>query len=210
MKNKKTPRLIPAIIQDYSTKEVLMLGYMSRESLTRSIEDKRTWFYSRSKARLWNKGESSGNFQDIEEIRYDCDRDALLVLVRQKGDACHTGHKSCFYRTLRSKSEEDLELDFKEYSDARILEEVYGVIDSRIKQSVDDSYTYSLHKKGLDEILKKTGEEVIEVIIGAKHQDKRRLVSEISDLLYHLLVLLVEKGISLQEIYDELRSRRQK
>jgi len=208
MKEEKMPFLIPAIIQDHKTKEVLMLGYMSKQSLEKSIQTKRTWFYSRSKKRLWNKGETSGNFQNIKEIKYDCDNDTLLISVEQIGNACHTGNKSCFYRSLEDGDIEKTGLDFKSHSGAGILDEVYGVIQQRLEEKADDSYTYSLHKKGIEEILKKLGEEVIEVIISAKYEEKGKSVYEVADLLYHLMVMMVEKNISLDDIYDELRSRR--
>lgn len=208
MKEEKMPFLIPAIIQDYKTKEVLMLAYMSKQSLIKSLKTKRTWFYSRSKQRLWNKGETSGNFQEIKEIKYDCDEDTLLIFVDQKGDACHTGNRSCFYRKLEGMDIEKVGLDFKGISGKQILEEVYGVIEERIREGADDSYTFSLHKKGIEEILKKIGEEVIEIIISAKYEKKEKTIYEIADLLYHLMVMMVEKEITLEDIYDELRSRR--
>ncbi len=205
----KNTGLIPAVIQDYKTKEVLMLAYMSKESLKKSLSTGTTWFWSRTKKRLWNKGQASGNIQKIKEIKYDCDGDALLIIVEQIGNACHTGNRSCFYRTLENI---DNNLDFKKYfkenSKQNILDELYGVIESRIKNKVSDSYTYSLHKKGLDEIIKKFGEESMEVILSSKHQEKQDTVSEIADLVYHLLVLMVEKKITLNELFDELKSRR--
>ena len=190
----KNTGLIPTVIQDYKTKEVLMLAYMNKESLKKSLSTGTTWFWSRTKKKLWNKGQVSGNIQKIKEIKYDCDGDALLVSVEQIGNACHTGMRSCFYRTLENI---DTNLDFKKYfkenSKQNILDELYRVIESRIKNKVSDSYTYSLHKKGLDEIIKKFGEESMEVILSSKHQEKQDMVSEIADLVYHLLVLMVEK-----------------
>jgi len=208
MDKKETPKLIPAIIQDHTTKQVLMLGYMSEGSLKKSIETKRTWFYSRSRSTLWNKGETSGNFQDIKEIKYDCDKDTLLILVDQKGQACHTGNKSCFFRTLKRKDIGDIGLEFKQNTREEIISELYAVISKRIKEKVEGSYTYLLHKKGTEEVLKKLGEEAVEVIIGARYQDKERLISEIADLLYHLLVLMVEKKVLPEDVFYELRSRR--
>ncbi len=201
--------LIPAIIQDADTKEVLMLAYMNRQSLEKSVESGTTWFWSRSKNRLWNKGETSGNIQKIKEIKYDCDGDTLLVLVDQTGDACHTGNRSCFYRILEEAGRDiDFEKNNKGIAAGEILAELYGVIDNRIKNKISGSYTYSLHKKGLDEIIKKIGEEATEIIIASKYQEKKDLVNEIADLIYHLLVLLVEKKINLDEVFGELRSRR--
>lgn len=207
-KNKNTG-LIPAVIQDCKTKEVLMLAYMNKESLKKSLSTGTTWFWSRTKKRLWNKGQASGNIQKIKEIKYDCDGDTLLISVEQIGNACHTGMKSCFYRTLENI---DNNLDFKKYfkenSKQNILDELYGVIESRINNKVSDSYTYSLHKKGLDEIIKKFGEESMEVILSSKHQEKQDMISEIADLVYHLLILMVEKKITLNELFDELKNRR--
>lgn len=199
-------KLIPTIVQDYSTGQVLMLAYMNKESINKSIETGTTWFWSRTRKKLWNKGETSGNVQKIKEIRYDCDGDSLLVLVEQVGDACHTGNKSCFYRKLNKKDIGKLDMGKGSYN--VILEELYGVLQQRIKDKAPDSYTYSLHKKGLDEIIKKVGEESIEVVLSAKHQKKEDLIYEVGDLIYHLLLLLVEKEISLEEICRELESRR--
>lgn len=205
----KNMKLIPAIIQDFETKEVLMLAYMDSISLKKSIAEGKTWFWSRSKKRLWNKGETSGNIQEIKEIRYDCDNDSLLIQVKQTGPACHTGRKSCFYRILEDpETDIDFENNSKVSGDEAVLQELYDVIVERISEKKEDSYTYSLHKKGLEEIMKKMGEEAIEVIIASKHQDKKDIIYETGDLIYHLLVLLVEKKIMLKEIFDELRSRR--
>ena len=206
--DKKT--IIPAIVQDYKTREVLMLAYMDMESLKKSIEEGYTWFWSRSKKRLWKKGETSGNTQKIIEMRYDCDNDAILVQVEQKGVACHTGNMSCFYRKLKDP---EFDIDFKKdmdtsYGDSGIIAELYNVIKKRISEKKDGSYTYSLHKKGIDEILKKIGEEAIEVILAAKHQEKRDVIYESGDLFYHLLVLMAEEGIEPDDIFGELRSRR--
>ena len=206
---KKNTKIIPAIIQDFKTKEVLMLAYMDIISLKKSIAEGKTWFWSRSKKRLWNKGETSGNIQEIKEIRYDCDNDSLLIQVEQTGPACHTGNESCFYRILKDpETDVDFEKNSKGLADEAVLQELYDVIMERISEKKEDSYTYSLHKKGLEEIMKKMGEEAIEVIIASKHQDKKDIIYETGDLLYHLLVLLVEKKIKLEEIFDELRSRR--
>jgi len=161
--------LIPAIIQDYNSREVLMLAYMNQESLKKSIETKTTWFWSRSRQKLWNKGETSGNYQTIKEIRYDCDGDALLFLVEQVGVACHTGHKSCFYRELGDSIR--VQLNFKE-SGCNILDELYRVITKRIEQKTDSSYTYSLHRKGLDEILKKVTAEGTGVLFVSSELDE--------------------------------------
>jgi phosphoribosyl-ATP pyrophosphohydrolase/phosphoribosyl-AMP cyclohydrolase len=205
----KDPGLITAVIQDYRNGEVLMVAYMSRESLKKSMETGLTWFWSRSRKKLWQKGETSGNIQKIKDIKYDCDGDALLISVEQMGNACHTGNRSCFYRTLKNI---DRDIDFKKVSGSdpgrNIIDELYGVIESRIRNKAPDSYTYSLHKKGLDEIIKKFGEESMEVVLASKHQDKKSTVYEIADLLYHLLVLMAEKRITLKEVFCELEGRR--
>ena len=206
--------LIPAIIQDFKTGEVLMLAYMNRESLRRSIRTKTTWFWSRSRQEYWNKGSTSGNRQNIKEINYDCDNDTLLIRVEQIGNACHTGARSCFFNKMDlSDDADEKSLDKLQFvpsitGRSGILQELYGVIEKRIAAKAEDSYTYSLHKKGLKEILKKIGEEGIEVIIASKNETRERVIYEISDLLYHLLVLMVEKKISLDDIFRELSSRR--
>ncbi len=207
-KNKKIG-LIPAVIQDHKSGDVLMLAYMSKESLEKSLETGTTWFWSRDRKKLWNKGETSGNIQKIKNIKYDCYGNALLIGVEQVGNACHTGRRSCFYRTLKG-IEKDLDFGryFKEEGKKNILEELYGVVESRIKNKVSDSYTYSLHKKGLDEIIKKFGEESMEVVLSAKHQKKQDIINEIADMIYHLIVLMVEKKVTLEQVYEELENRR--
>ncbi|MDD5621704.1 MAG: bifunctional phosphoribosyl-AMP cyclohydrolase/phosphoribosyl-ATP diphosphatase HisIE [Actinomycetota bacterium] len=215
-KNNKTGKenndkvgLVPAIIQDYKTGKVLMLAYMSRQSLTKSLDTGLTWFWSRTRKSLWKKGESSGNIQKIKTIKYDCYGNSLLISVEQEGNACHTGNKSCFYRKLKD-IEEDLDFDkyFKESPKENILNELYSIIEERIRNKISDSYTYSLHKKGLDEIIKKFGEESMEIVLASKHQGKKDMINEISDMFYHLLVLMVEKKITLEEVFGELKSRR--
>lgn len=206
---KKNTKIIPAVIQDFSTKEVLMLAYMDIGSLKKSISEGTTWFWSRSKGRLWNKGETSGNKQQIKEIRYDCDNDSLLIQVEQTGPACHTEERSCFYRTLEDPEKDiDFEKSSEESVNDTILGELYNVIQEKISGKNESSYTYSLHRKGLEEIMKKIGEEAIEIILACSHQDRKDIIYETGDLLYHLLVLLVEKKIKLEEIFEELRSRR--
>ena len=216
--------LIPTIIQDYKTNAVLMLAYMSKESLKKSIETGTTWFWSRSRKQLWNKGETSGNTQTIKEIKYDCDGDTLLIKVEQKGNACHTGNISCFFneidfknKTFNQKDIKNLKSSLKNYnrapsitasSNAEILYELYDIVVSRIEEKAPNSYTYSLHKKGLDEIIKKVGEESVEVMLSSKHQAKGKTVYEIADLIYHLIVLMVEKKIKLDDIFKELKSRK--
>lgn len=205
--------LVPAIIQDIDSGRVLMMAYMNRESLLKTLESGRTCFYSRSRQELWVKGETSGHVQNVREIFYDCDQDCLLIQVEQVGAACHTGHYSCFYRSIEGEEKElplyNLE---KIYADGPqgpgILYELYEVIKGRKNTMPAGSYTAYLFEKGIDKILKKVGEENAEVIIAAKNPDKSELVYEASDLIYHLLVLLVERGVELPEIFGELRSRR--
>lgn len=189
--------LIPAVVQDYRSKEVLTVAYMNRESLEITVRERRTCFYSRSRKTLWRKGETSGNVQTVVDIRYDCDGDALVVEVDKAGPACHTGSVSCFFNTLYENP------DYKQFS----LNALYEMIKGRKTEKKEGSYTTYLFEKGLDKILKKVGEESAEVLIAAKGGSKEETIFEISDLTYHLLVLMVEAGISTDEIFDELASR---
>ncbi len=187
--------LIPAIVQDASTREVLTLAYMNRESLARTIETRETWFWSRSRNELWHKGETSGNTQQVVDLVADCDDDAIVVLVTPAGPACHTGARSCF----DLKQDEDL---------AGVLTQLYKLIESRERERPEGSYTTYLFDQGIDKILKKVGEESAETIIAAKNEETTPLVSEVSDLIYHLLVLLVARGVSLDQVREELVLRR--
>ena len=189
--------LIPAVIIDYYTKEVLTLAYMNKESLKISIEEGKTCFYSRSRQKLWRKGETSENYQYIQCIKSDCDNDALVVEVIKDGPACHTGSESCFMNEVYSKE------DYKDFS----IDKLYELIRGRKINQTEGSYTTYLFKSGIDKILKKVGEECTEVIIGAKNDSKKETVYELSDLLYHSLVLMVEKGISINDIKNELAGR---
>ncbi|MBQ8319693.1 MAG: bifunctional phosphoribosyl-AMP cyclohydrolase/phosphoribosyl-ATP diphosphatase HisIE [Clostridia bacterium] len=189
--------LIPAIVVDSVTKEVLTLAYMNEESLKISIEEKRTCFWSRSRQELWRKGETSGNVQHIVSITADCDKDALVVVVDKEGPACHTGAESCFYQPVFENDERS------EFS----LQGLMKLIEGRKTNPAEGSYTTYLFNKGLDKILKKIGEESTEVIIAAKAQDKKETIYELSDLAYHALVLMIEAGISLEDIHKELASR---
>lgn len=205
--------LIPAIIQDYKTGQVLMMAYMNEEALKKTVETKKTWFYSRSRQKLWMKGEESGHVQEVKEIRYDCDADALLIKVEQTGVACHTGHYSCFYRDIEGREVEEKVLNEENIyalgkEGPSILLELYEVIKNRKQEMPEGSYTAYLFSKGIDKILKKVGEETAEVIIAAKNPDKGETIYEIADLFYHLLVLMVEKGVELSEVFGELRKRR--
>lgn len=204
--------LIPAIIQDAVSGQVLMMAYMNAEALNKTLETGKTWFYSRSRQSLWMKGESSGHIQQVKEIRYDCDQDTLLILVEQTGAACHTGHYSCFYRSADGQEIEppvfNADQVYQQKEGPAILLELFEVILQRQQERPEGSYTSYLFDQGLDKILKKVGEETAEVIIAAKNPDQAELVYEASDLLYHLMVLLVEKGVGWSEVFAELRSRR--
>ncbi len=196
--------LIPAIVQDYRTDEVLMLAYMNKESIKKTLETGRTWFWSRSRKQYWCKGETSGNVQHVKEIKYDCDADTLLVLVEQVGVACHTGERSCFYRSIATSHQPPATRE-KLWI---ILDELYEVIGQRKKDVPKGSYTAELFEEGQDKILAKIEEESAEVIDAAKNKDNSEVIWETADLLYHLLVLLVNKGISLEEVAGELEKRR--
>ena len=189
--------LIPAIVTDFYTKKVLMLAYMNEESLKISMEEGKTCFFSRSRQKLWRKGETSGNFQHIQSIKTDCDRDTLLVSVIKDGPACHTGSESCFTEDIWNAGENS---DFS-------VEALYELIRGRKVNKKEGSYTTYLFDKGLDKILKKVGEESTEVIIAAKDSDKGETVYEIADLMYHVLVLMVEAGIDIKDIMCELQKR---
>ncbi|MFK3935950.1 bifunctional phosphoribosyl-AMP cyclohydrolase/phosphoribosyl-ATP diphosphatase HisIE [Alkalihalobacillus sp. NPDC078783] len=194
--------LVPAIVQDAASKEVLTLAYMNQESLTKSLETKETWFYSRSRQELWHKGETSGNTQKIQDIRYDCDKDALLVLVTPDGPACHKGTYTCF-----SSSLDEQEVAVSEKSSVAILTELERIIAEREAERPEGAYTTYLFEKGVDKILKKVGEESAEVIIAAKNRDREELTNEAADLLYHLFVLLREQKVSFSEVTDILKER---
>ena len=189
--------LIPAIVVDAVTKKVLTLAYMNKESLQISIEKGLTCFWSRSRKELWLKGETSGNYQHIVSITADCDKDALVVLVEKDGPACHTGSDSCFEAPVWESDE------LHEFS----LEGLMKLIEGRKTDRKEGSYTTYLFEKGLDKILKKVGEESTEVIIAAKAEDRAETIYEIADLAYHVMVLMIEAGISLEDIHRELASR---
>lgn len=189
--------LIPAIIIDYYTKEVLTLAYMNKESLEISLKEGKTCFYSRSRKELWRKGETSKNYQHIQSIKSDCDNDALVIEVIKDGPACHTGAESCFMNEIYQKE------NYKDFS----VYKLYELIRGRKINMTEGSYTTYLFNSGIDKILKKIGEESSEVIIGAKNGSKEEIIYELSDLLYHSLVLMVEKNITLNDIKDELSKR---
>jgi phosphoribosyl-AMP cyclohydrolase / phosphoribosyl-ATP pyrophosphohydrolase len=216
---------VPAIIQDAASKEVLMLGYMNEESLHKTIESGETWFWSRSRKKLWHKGATSGNIQKVTDIAYDCDQDTLLVKVVPAGPACHTGRYRCFQSAgtqgLQASShlvngdpslaakENGLLTSFGRQDGGRftILSDLESVIASREAERPEGAYTTYLFEKGLDKILKKVGEETAEVIIAAKNQDKDELRYETADLIFHLLVLLRELKLPLDDVMDELEKR---
>lgn len=188
--------LIPAIVQDHYSKKVLMLAYMNAESLDITIKEGRTCFFSRSRQELWRKGETSGNTQQVVSIRTDCDKDTLLIDVIKNGPACHTGSESCFFEDIVAPEAEEFS-----------YEGLYEMLVGRKVNKKEGSYTTYLFEKGIDKILKKVGEECTEVIIGAKGGDKAETVYEIADLLYHITVLMIEMGISLEEVTAELAKR---
>ena len=220
--------LIPAIVQDYATKEVLMVAYMNQEAVEKTLSTMETWFWSRSRQKFWHKGESSGNVQKVREIYYDCDKDTLLVLVDQKGAACHEGYYSCFHyrinqdRTVETVGEQQFDPDevygkttehkqeanAPETAGSGVLDELHQVILDRKEKMPEGAYTTYLFEMGIDKILKKVGEETAEVILGAKNGDKQELVRETADLFYHLMVLMAEQDVLPGEVFAELKKRR--
>ncbi|MBQ6899831.1 MAG: bifunctional phosphoribosyl-AMP cyclohydrolase/phosphoribosyl-ATP diphosphatase HisIE [Firmicutes bacterium] len=189
--------LIPAIVVDALSKQVLTLAYMNRESLEISMEKGLTCFYSRSRQELWLKGETSGNYQHIVSITADCDKDALVVMVEKDGPACHTGSESCFFEPLyKAEGKNEFSMDG-----------LYELLQGRKTDMPEGSYTTYLFQKGIDKILKKIGEESTEVIIASKADDKKETIYEIADLAYHVMVMMVEMGISLEDVRKELASR---
>ena len=189
--------LIPAVVVDSISKKVLTVAYMNRESLEITMEKGLTCFYSRSRGELWLKGETSGNYQHVVSITADCDNDALVVVVEKDGPACHTGTDSCFTKPVYQSEE------LSEFS----LEGLYGLLMDRKAKMPEGSYTTYLFEKGVDKMLKKIGEESTEVIIAGKANDKKETVYEIADLAYHVMVLMCEMGISVEDVHRELASR---
>ena len=192
--------LVPVVVQDYRTNEVLMVAYMDKEAYGRTIETGRMHYHSRSRDTLWLKGETSGHFQFVKSLMADCDYDTILARVKQVGVACHTGSRTCFFHTIADKS-------FSEKNPQKVLDNVYGVIKDRQTNPKEGSYTNYLFDKGLDKILKKVGEEATEMVIAAKNESSGELVYEMADFLYHMMVLMAERGISWEEITDELARR---
>lgn len=200
--------LIPTITQDERTKKVLMVAYMNKEALQKTLETGKVHYYSRSRQKLWLKGESSGHFQIVKEIAFDCDLDAVLIQVEQIGGACHTGHRSCFYRSLQNNELQEKEENAINPDKFEVLQQVYEVIVDRRKNPKEGSYTNYLFDKGIDKMLKKVGEESAEVIIASKNNDKAEITYEMSDLLYHLMVVMVQTGVKWDDLCNELIKRR--
>lgn len=195
--------LVPAIVQDASSQQVLMLAYMNEQSLKLTLEHRETWFYSRSRQELWHKGATSGHTQKVHSIHYDCDADTLLIQVFPQGPACHTGEQSCFYQVLQSEPG-SRSPDLTRFS---ILAKLEETIASRDELRPEGAYTTYLFEKGVDKILKKVGEETAEVIIAAKNRSPQELSYEASDLIFHLLVLLREQKLPLDHVLRELEQR---
>lgn len=191
--------LIPAIIQEYASGEVLMMAFMNQESLRKTVDSGRTWFWSRSRQELWNKGATSGHFQEVRGISYDCDLDCLLVLVDQSGPACHTDEHTCFHRSLDGVEPKPAAFE--------ALTRLFDLIKGRREQMPDGSYTADLFSKGTDTILKKVGEEASELIVAAKGGKREEVTHEAADLLYHMLVLLAQADVSLGDVQEELLRR---
>jgi phosphoribosyl-ATP pyrophosphohydrolase/phosphoribosyl-AMP cyclohydrolase len=204
--------LIPAVVQDALSKEVLMLAYMNKESLLKSLESGQTWFWSRSRGELWNKGATSGHTQQIVSLHYDCDGDTLLVKVHQNGPACHTGVYSCFYREAEVSGGQAAAGSAQQTYEDRFgpLSRLEATIAQRDAERPEGAYTTYLFEKGLDKILKKVGEETAEVIIAAKNRDRDELRCESADLIFHLMVLLREQGIPFDGVLQELEFRHRK
>ena len=192
--------LLPAIVQEAGTNEVLMLAYMNEEAFYTTLKLGRMTYWSRSRQELWTKGMTSGHFQYVKQLSIDCDNDTILAKVSQVGAACHTGNRSCFYTTLAEK-------EYKETNPLKVFEDVFNVILDRKKHPKEGSYTNYLFDKGIDKILKKVGEEATEIVIAAKNPDPEEVKYEISDFLYHMMVLMAEKGVTWEEITEELANR---
>jgi phosphoribosyl-AMP cyclohydrolase / phosphoribosyl-ATP pyrophosphohydrolase len=202
--------LVPTIVQDASSKEVLTLAYMNSESLGKTLETNETWFYSRSRQQLWHKGETSGNIQEVVEIKWDCDKDAVLLLVNPSGPACHKGSVSCFEDSIVREENSKEELGEVSLDPEKILFTLEKLISDREIEKPEGAYTTYLFEKGVDKILKKVGEEASEVIIAAKNRDSEELKWEVADLFYHVLVLLREQKLPLNEVLQVLIERHNK
>ena len=196
--------LIPAVVQNIETNEVLMVAYMNADTIKQTLETGRATFWSRSRQEVWVKGDTSGNYMYVKEVRVDCDCDCLVVLVNPAGPACHTGNRSCFFRKIEDGK---LVEDSKEQTKTDVFAREQAVVMDRKEHPEEGSYTNYLFDKGEDKILKKVGEECTEIVIAAKNPDKEEIKYEISDFLYHMMVLMVEKGVSWEEITRELAKR---
>lgn len=196
--------LIPAIIQDFENNEILMMAYMNKEALEKTLATGQAHFWSRSKNRIWKKGETSGHVQLVKEILYDCDEDTLLIKVEQKVAACHTGHRTCFYRRITPPTPPE------EVYRENIIERIYDVVLDRKRNPKEDSYVSSLLRGGKDKILKKISEEAGELILGSKNEDRKEIIYEMADLWFHTLVVLGYHEITPSEIYEELKRRSRK
>lgn len=196
--------LIPAVVQDSMTKEVLMVAYMTAETLKMTLDTKKATFFSRSRNEIWVKGETSGNILDVESVKVDCDGDCLVLFAHPHGPACHTNNRSCFFRTIKDG---ELIEDTKQGGTSDILMREQAVIIDRKNNPEDDSYTNYLFNKGEDKILKKVGEEAAEVVIAGKNRDKDEIKYETADLLYHLSVMLVDNDMTWNDIFDEMEDR---
>lgn len=192
--------LIPAIIQNANTYQVLMLGYMNKPALEKTLDEGRVTFFSRSKERLWTKGETSGNFLELVDVQADCDNDTILVLADPQGPTCHTGDKSCFHEKKFKPSKNNY----------AFLKDLEDLIKDRKKKLPEDSYTTYLFNKGIDKMAQKVGEEAVETVIEAKNSKKKDFIGEAADLVFHLMVLLVEKGVSLKKVVKKLEKRHNK
>lgn len=202
--------LLPAVLQDYQTGQVLMLAYMNEEAFEMTIESGKATFWSRSRQKLWTKGETSANYQYVKDIKIDCDNDTLLLLVDPAGPACHTGNRSCFYRKIdKDFSENEESNEQKKKEDISFYKKLYEIVVDRKKNPKEESYTSSLIKKGIDRVAKKIGEEASEVIIAGKNEDKEEIIYETADLIYHLFIMLVLYDIKISDIEKELEKRHQ-
>ena len=197
---KNSDGLVPVVVQDYKTREVLMVAYMNEEAYLHTLKSGRMTYYSRSRKEQWIKGETSGHFQYVKELTADCDKDTILAKVSQVGAACHTGSYSCFFNEIMKK-------EYDESNPLMVFESVLNVIKDRKVHPKEGSYTNYLFDKGIDKILKKLGEEATEIVIAAKNPNANEIKYEISDFLYHMMVLMVEKGVTWEEITEELDKR---
>ncbi len=198
--------LIPAVVQNCETNEVLMVAYMNAETIKMTLESGRATFFSRSRNEIWVKGETSGNYMYVKQMRVDCDADCLLLMCEPAGNACHTGRRTCFYRKIDNGAM--VEFENENISSSDILARLESISVDRKNNPKEGSYTNYLFEKGEDKILKKVGEEAAEVVIAGKNRSKEEISYEVADLMYHLTVMLVDNGMSWEDIYNELEKRR--